>query len=40
MRASFRLVTLGSLAAAAGPAAAADLVLQFDLPRPPGRWAG
>lgn len=35
MRASFRLVTLGTLAAAAGPAAAADLVLQIDLPRLP-----
>jgi hypothetical protein len=33
MRPAFRLVTLGSLAVAAGPAAAADLVLQLDLPR-------
>ncbi|CAN7182019.1 DUF2271 domain-containing protein [Phenylobacterium sp. LjRoot225] len=34
MRSTFRLVTLGSLAAAAAsPAAAADLVLQIDLPR-------
>lgn len=35
MRATFRLLTLGSLAAAAGPAAAADLVLQLDLPKQP-----
>lgn len=36
MRATFRLLTLGSLAAVAGPAAAAaDLVLQVDLPKQP-----